>query len=262
MPTSRRRTSTSTRLTARGTARTSTQAVGHCPPRSRLRARRCQTPRSATSPTRGEVVLSRLTVLLTTPRLPAGLLTGPAWRVVFSADRVLARDLTSPLSQAVRDAGVAVEIAGVPTATDLTALAADADIVWLAADDGDPVLTADLADHVVRTADSPAEDADVTTGGARSPAAPDIEILLGSYDPPGARVLDLVAVMDRLRRECPWDQEQTHTSLVRYLLEEAYETVEAIETGDRGHLREELGDVLLQVMFRSRIAEEHPDEPF
>ena len=68
--------------------------------------------------------------------------------------------------------------------------------------------------------------------------------------------------MDRLRRECPWDQEQTHESLVRYLVEEAYETVEAIETGDRDHLREELGDLLLQVMFHSRVAAEHAEEPF
>ena len=61
--------------------------------------------------------------------------------------------------------------------------------------------------------------------------------------------------MDRLRRNCPWDQEQTHESLAKYLLEETYETLEAIDTGDRAHLREELGDLLLQVAFHSRIAE-------
>jgi XTP/dITP diphosphohydrolase len=68
--------------------------------------------------------------------------------------------------------------------------------------------------------------------------------------------------MDRLRRNCPWDQEQTHESLAKYLLEEAYETLEAIDTGDRAHLREELGDLMLQVAFHSRIAEENPDEGF
>jgi len=80
----------------------------------------------------------------------------------------------------------------------------------------------------------------------------------------GERLLDLVAVQDRLRSPggCPWDAEQTHESLVRYLLEEAYECVEAIETGDRRHLREELGDLVLQVVFHSRIAAEHPDEPW
>jgi XTP/dITP diphosphohydrolase len=69
-------------------------------------------------------------------------------------------------------------------------------------------------------------------------------------------LLELVEVMDRLRRECPWDREQTHESLVRYLLEETYETLEAIESGDSEHLREELGDLLMQVFFHARIAEE------
>lgn len=75
---------------------------------------------------------------------------------------------------------------------------------------------------------------------------------------------DVIAVMNQLRSEggCPWDREQTHTSLVRYLLEETYELVDAIESGDYTHMREELGDVLLQVLFHARIAEEHPDTPF
>jgi XTP/dITP diphosphohydrolase len=65
-------------------------------------------------------------------------------------------------------------------------------------------------------------------------------------------------VMDRLRSPggCPWDAEQTHTSLAPYLLEEAYETLEAIETSDLVALREELGDLLLQVLFHARLAEE------
>jgi XTP/dITP diphosphohydrolase len=71
-------------------------------------------------------------------------------------------------------------------------------------------------------------------------------------------LLELVEVMDRLRRECPWDREQTHESLTRYLLEETYETLEAIESGDRAHLREELGDLLMQVYFHARIAQEAP----
>jgi len=67
---------------------------------------------------------------------------------------------------------------------------------------------------------------------------------------------EFVAVMRQLRAECPWKQEQTHRSLVRYLLEEAHETAEAIETGDDEHLREELGDLLLQVVFHAVIAEQ------
>jgi XTP/dITP diphosphohydrolase len=69
-------------------------------------------------------------------------------------------------------------------------------------------------------------------------------------------VLDLVAVMDRLRTECPWDRKQTHESLVPYLLEESYEVLETIEQGDYSALREELGDLLLQVVFHARLAED------
>jgi XTP/dITP diphosphohydrolase len=70
--------------------------------------------------------------------------------------------------------------------------------------------------------------------------------------------------MDRLRSPggCPWDAAQTHESLTRYLLEETYEVLEALESGDRALLREELGDLLLQVLFHARIEEEHPDSPF
>lgn len=73
-----------------------------------------------------------------------------------------------------------------------------------------------------------------------------------------------VEVMDRLRSPggCPWDAAQTHESLTRYLLEEAYELIEAIETGDRALLREELGDLLLQVLFHARLAQEATDAPF
>ena len=81
----------------------------------------------------------------------------------------------------------------------------------------------------------------------------------------GAAFERLVELMDGLRSPggCPWDGEQTHYSLVRYLIEESYEVVEAIEAPegvDRTLLREELGDVLLQVVFHSRIAEEAPAE--
>jgi XTP/dITP diphosphohydrolase len=78
---------------------------------------------------------------------------------------------------------------------------------------------------------------------------------------PGARLLDVVAVMDRLRSPggCPWDAEQTHESLMPYLLEEAYEAYAALEDGDGDALREELGDVLLQVVFHARLAEERAD---
>ncbi|BBF99785.1 MULTISPECIES: MazG family protein [Pseudonocardia] len=87
----------------------------------------------------------------------------------------------------------------------------------------------------------------------------------GAVAPPvGHAVLDAIAVMDRLRSPggCPWDAEQTHRSLLRYLVEECYELYQSIEDGDRTELREELGDVLLQVLFHARVAAEHPDGPF
>lgn len=81
----------------------------------------------------------------------------------------------------------------------------------------------------------------------------------GQPAPAGARVLELVAVMDRLRRECPWDRRQTHSSLAPYLLEECYEALDALERADQAALREELGDVLLQIAFHARLAAERTD---
>jgi XTP/dITP diphosphohydrolase len=81
---------------------------------------------------------------------------------------------------------------------------------------------------------------------------------------PLAALADLVAVMDRLRSPggCPWDAQQTHESLLPYAVEEVFEVVEAVEDGDRAALREELGDLLLQVVFHARLAQEHPTDPF
>lgn len=80
----------------------------------------------------------------------------------------------------------------------------------------------------------------------------------------GSELIRLLQVMDRLRSPggCEWDAAQTHQSLIKYLLEESYEFIDAIESDDRVGMREELGDVLLQVYFHSRIAQEHPTEPF
>jgi XTP/dITP diphosphohydrolase len=80
----------------------------------------------------------------------------------------------------------------------------------------------------------------------------------------GSELQRLVGVMDRLRSPggCPWDADQTHESLVKYLLEESYEFIDSVDTKDREGMREELGDVLLQVYFHSRIAQDHPTDPF
>ncbi|WP_243789990.1 MazG family protein [Saccharopolyspora gloriosae] len=88
--------------------------------------------------------------------------------------------------------------------------------------------------------------------------------LLASHPPVGVELLDAVTVMDRLRSPggCPWDAEQDHDSLRRYLVEETYELLDAIDQRDRPSLREELGDVLLQVLFHARIAAEDATDPF
>jgi len=80
----------------------------------------------------------------------------------------------------------------------------------------------------------------------------------------GSELQRLVEVMDRLRSPggCPWDAEQTHESLIKYLLEESYEFIDSVDAKDREGMREELGDVLLQVYFHSRIAQDHPTDPF
>ncbi|MHA6620260.1 MazG family protein [Pseudonocardia sp. DLS-67] len=99
----------------------------------------------------------------------------------------------------------------------------------------------------------------LTTDPARADGA-----VLAAPPPQGAALLDAAAVMDRLRSPggCPWDAEQTHESLLQYLIEECYELYQAIEDGDRDAIREELGDVLLQVLFHARVAAEHGTRPF
>jgi XTP/dITP diphosphohydrolase len=89
--------------------------------------------------------------------------------------------------------------------------------------------------------------------GARLISAPDAAR--------GERLVDAVAMMDKLRTAGPWESEQTHDSLRRFLLEEAYELLDAVRSGNADQLRDELGDVLLQVLFHARIAEDAPQAP-
>ncbi|WP_448315188.1 nucleoside triphosphate pyrophosphohydrolase [Streptomyces sp. CO7] len=188
----------------------------------------------------------RVVLLTTSHRVAPGLLSWPAWRVLREADRVLCADGSHPQLPYLREAGVTVEEAS-PSARELVdAAAGGRTVVVVAGGEGEPALTDGLARLAV-------------SGRVHMP---DLELLPASYDLPGARLLDLVAVMDRVRTDCPWTSRQTHEGLAKYALEEAYELVEAIETGNRAELREELGDVLLQVVFHARMAEEDAEEPF
>ncbi len=102
------------------------------------------------------------------------------------------------------------------------------------------------------------------TADAEHPAIASADAVVRTPEPAGAVLLDAVAVMDRLRSPggCPWDAEQTHESLLQYLVEECYELYQAVEDGDGVAMREELGDVLLQVLFHARVAAEGAGDPF
>jgi XTP/dITP diphosphohydrolase len=160
------------------------------------------------------------------PRLP-GLLGPAAWRVL--GDRPL----------------VAVPGAA-PTADVLRASG------WHISDVADAETAQARPDGVVLLTDA-------------APELAGVDVVVGAPEPPGARLLDVVRVMDRLRSPggCPWDAEQTHASLRGYLLEEAHEAYDAIVDDDPVGMREELGDVLLQVVFHARVAAEAaPDRRF
>jgi uncharacterized protein YabN with tetrapyrrole methylase and pyrophosphatase domain len=166
-----------------------------------------------------------LIVLATSPRVAPGLLSWPAWEALRSASDVLAPP-GHPALPALDEAGIACRLVA-ELGGELAG--SDAVVVWLPMPGADP----------------PVPD------GAR--------LMHGSADLPGAHLIDLVATMDRLRRDCPWDARQTHASLAPHLLEEPYEALEALESGDERALCEELGDVALQVVFHARIAAERTD---
>jgi XTP/dITP diphosphohydrolase len=197
--------------------------------------------------------VSRLVLLVTSPRVAAGTLSWDAWSAL-RAGPVFTRDQSSPQLPALAAAGITVEAVDPtwqPVAVARLLREAGREtgtVTWLAGPSGDEDVGRALGEIALQSADS----------GEQL----DVEVLPGSWDLPGARLLDVVATMDRLRSPggCPWDAEQSHDSLAPYLLEEAYEAFQAIEDDDPAALREELGDVLLQVAFHSRLAEERDDE--
>ncbi len=166
-----------------------------------------------------------LIVLVTSPRVAPGLLSWSAWQALRSASSVLV-SAGHPQLPALDEAGIGYRVVD---DFSVESLASAGDVVWL------------------------------PEPGAEPPVPAGAQLLRGSADLPGARFLDLVATMDRLRVECPWDARQTHASLAPHLLEEPYEALEALESGDEQALCEELGDVLLQVVFHARIAAERDD---
>ncbi|MGH3180806.1 MAG: MazG nucleotide pyrophosphohydrolase domain-containing protein, partial [Streptosporangiaceae bacterium] len=156
-----------------------------------------------------------LIVLATSPRVAPGLLSWPAWQALRSADVVLA-PAGHPQLPALDEAEISYQVADESGARSLAARQIPGAVaVWLPEPGADPPVPA----------------------GAR--------VIRASAGLPGAHLIDLVATMDRLRAECPWDARQTHQSLAPHLLEEPYEALEALESGDEQAFCEELGDVLL-----------------
>ncbi|WP_131103630.1 MazG family protein [Ornithinimicrobium sufpigmenti] len=207
-------------------------------------------------------VRHQLTLLLTSPRVAPGLLSATAWDTVRAAAVVLAADPDAATPRALRAAGVEVSVPGLEHLASPQRLArhlltrVEGTLVWVGSPDGDPGLAEALAVEL------PEGD------------PPTLELLVASWDTPGARLLDAVAVMDRLRSPggCPWDAEQTHASLTPYLIEEAHEAAEVLERLEepegpdgpdlRSDAVEELGDVLLQVLFHARVGADHAEDPF
>jgi XTP/dITP diphosphohydrolase len=204
---------------------------------------------------------ARLILLATAPTVRAGLLSWPAWQTLAGASRVLAPATDHPLLPALDEAGIGWELlpgdagaghdpAAVARRLTQAAGGTAGTVVWLCSPDppGGPagVIPGPLA-------------LAAELGGPDGPADTAVEVLYGSSALPGGELLTLVSVMDTLRRKCPWDARQTHESLAPYLIEESYEALDALESGDRAALREELGDVLLQVMFHARVAAERSD---
>ncbi|MCW2800881.1 MAG: hypothetical protein JWQ70_2353 [Aeromicrobium sp.] len=169
-------------------------------------------------------------IVVLSPRVAPGILTLVAWDALRHATAVHAAE-DDPHVRAIIASGIAVEVSAAPPTY-------ESSTVWIAPA-GDTAWAQSVAD-------------DLLGGGGEA----DVEVIFGSYDLPGAALLDVVDIMDRLRRECPWTGQQTHETLSHYLLEEAHETLEALDNGDSEHLREELGDLLMQIVFHSRIASE------
>ncbi len=180
----------------------------------------------------------RVVALVTSAHLPAGLLTDAAWRLA-------------------RTHGV---FAAAPSAT-VTALGEAGVVVALepavSADSAGLARLLDLTDAQVAVRLTDPDEVSALLAAARSRGVT-LEVCHGSWDPPGTRLLEVVAVMDRMVSPGgdEWKRQQTHQTLARYLLEESYEAIDAIDAHDLDALREELGDVLLQVVLHARLAQE------
>lgn len=204
--------------------------------------------------------VARLLLVDTADQLP-GLLPLHAWSAVMSSDLIVLGAPDHPFRPHLENAELRVEILSAEdegaalTRTDLlTGLSPRAK--RRAETVVDRVREAGQVAYVFGPSDE--EPFTRVLGMEAARAGVEVEVVYFGLRPKGSRLLELVAVQERLRGPggCPWDAEQTHASLARYAVEEVYELLEALDAGDPEALKEELGDVLLQVVFQSQIAED------
>ena len=204
--------------------------------------------------------MTRLVLVDTADELP-GLLPLHAWSAIMSSDLVLVGAADHPFLPHLDMAELRYEVVAEPdegkalSRADLLSGVSPADkaraesVVDRAKAEGEVVYLFGKSDYEAFTR---------TMGMEAARSGVEVEVVYFGVRPPGTRTLELAAVMERLRgpEGCPWDREQEHATLARYAVEEVYELLEAIEAGEPDAIREELGDVLLQVVFHAQIAAE------
>jgi XTP/dITP diphosphohydrolase len=204
--------------------------------------------------------MARLVLVDTSDELP-GLLPLHAWSALMATELVCVADAAHPFAAHLDAAGLrwqavpADSEAGSASRRNLLGAFAPAHTAradWVVARAQE---VGELA-YLVGPADE--EAATRTLGMQAANAGVEVEVVYFGVKPKGTRLLRLVAIEEALRGEngCPWDREQTHDSLMRYGVEEMHELAEAVAAGDHEAIREELGDVLLQVVFHAQIAED------
>ena len=204
--------------------------------------------------------MPRLVLIDTADQLP-GLLPLHAWSALMSSELVLVADEDHPFVAHLDMAELRFEV--LPPLGEESVSLAGIDLMG----GGDPRLVR-RARHVVQRVQEtdevsylfgPRDDESFTQvlGMEAARAGIEVEVVYFMAAPKGLRLLELVGIEERLLGPggCPWDREQDHRTLAEYAVEEVFELIEAIESGDAAHIREELGDVLLQVVFHAQIAE-------